>query len=970
MVDLEETPQDLETGGEVANTAAAEEAENAAAGDTCWLAKVQCTLQPAAQDFRSTAPQPSQTPPKCVEGGAAPGAADGFSQAHGDSSGLPLAGPPVADKLGPGDDSQSSGATLRDPRSKCFGIDEAYGFFDVNQRRRDGDNYRMVRLVNAIGTMSVAANVVALIVFAAISLELHVLRGCVDEELRVPQDGLVDQDCQPLSRIAKLLVVLAVSADALLSSFGSALLLRVEKRPSRRIPLLLKGLVVCQLVVATLSLIMAALSGNLVYVLRKPWGCVLYFARMLLVLNLIFQWKRAHRRADDDTVGEPLQDISAHFQQELAREGRRCEIAYVVAEGLAIFIFLGLLCQDEENIVLQIHVCVTLFCFAARIYRCAHKKAYEKLARLSLVLDTFTFTWNACAAGFNGISLVTTFVLNICLSYLLILVLPFRRSIILCPICASGYILSALSVKALCYDRAGLMVLGMCLNLVAKKLIENSKKEAFLLIEEKKQQAIHEKVRRFQVEFENEVLSGKFNTKHGGLPELPETGRLLPKEFRAVAAACGASEISGPSTEARSARSAPAVTYSSLPRLAAIEEQDALLSDDVGVCTNGDCLPLDAVAWVEGEASPQPLSKLQAGNRILCYDRLAGHMKHAEVVGLDMNQGEVEWAKVTLEDGTTLEVTSDHPVHVQMAEEVAAPWGTKPPVKAGDLREGHDCILVLKHVPVPVKRVEKVLEARERVALHVSQPERHAPFIAAGQQAEGTMQAMAVEANNRSDACVIYDKGAFYVTTNAESDREFVLDSAQKRRRHRPSSAPPSLRGLDETRRETLRLGANTMRTQLPVLSLRGDRSAATRTASSCGDSSSMCSIISEGNREVVVASPLTVQSLSPGGTLITQPAGENAPARLSDLLAVRAAGLVSIGSTSHQGGDCKACAFHSRHVFFGGKPCYKGALCERCHEQHDAPLQREKRQYKKRVLRDEYARRTLSAAAPQGASG
>eukprot|EP00747_Dinoflagellata_sp_TGD_P064925 gnl/TRDRNA2_/TRDRNA2_154121_c0_seq2.p1 gnl/TRDRNA2_/TRDRNA2_154121_c0~~gnl/TRDRNA2_/TRDRNA2_154121_c0_seq2.p1 ORF type:complete len:155 (-),score=17.62 gnl/TRDRNA2_/TRDRNA2_154121_c0_seq2:153-554(-) len=71
-------------------------------------------------------------------------------------------------------------------------------------------------------------------------------------------------------------------------------------------------------------------------------------------------------------------------------------------------------------------------------------------------------------------------------------------------------------------------------------------------------------------------------------------------------------------------------------------------------------------------------------------------------------------------------------------------------------------------------------------------------------------------------------------------------------------------------------------------------------------------------------------------------------PARLSHLLSVKASGLPSIGSLDHCKGACKPCVFQSRYHYpsrdadWSKGPCFKGLLCERCHEQH-RPVQKYK---------------------------
>ncbi|CAK0819265.1 unnamed protein product, partial [Prorocentrum cordatum] len=41
-----------------------------------------------------------------------------------------------------------------------------------------------------------------------------------------------------------------------------------------------------------------------------------------------------------------------------------------------------------------------------------------------------------------------------------------------------------------------------------------------------------------------------------------------------------------------------------------------------GACGGADCLPREAVVWVEGQDAPRQLQQLQEGQKVLCYDSL------------------------------------------------------------------------------------------------------------------------------------------------------------------------------------------------------------------------------------------------------------------------------------------------------------------------------------------------------------
>merc|ERR1719373_417550 len=81
---------------------------------------------------------------------------------------------------------------------------------------------------------------------------------------------------------------------------------------------------------------------------------------------------------------------------------------------------------------------------------------------------------------------------------------------------------------------------------------------------------------------------------------------------------------------------------------------------------DGDCLPPDAVVWIEGQAMPSKVGNVGSGQRVLCYDHLAGGLKYSEVVDVATHDASAsEWVAVKLEDGTELKMTSDHPVYPQ-----------------------------------------------------------------------------------------------------------------------------------------------------------------------------------------------------------------------------------------------------------------------------------------------------------------
>eukprot|EP00747_Dinoflagellata_sp_TGD_P111856 gnl/TRDRNA2_/TRDRNA2_171322_c0_seq4.p1 gnl/TRDRNA2_/TRDRNA2_171322_c0~~gnl/TRDRNA2_/TRDRNA2_171322_c0_seq4.p1 ORF type:complete len:263 (-),score=32.90 gnl/TRDRNA2_/TRDRNA2_171322_c0_seq4:105-893(-) len=66
-------------------------------------------------------------------------------------------------------------------------------------------------------------------------------------------------------------------------------------------------------------------------------------------------------------------------------------------------------------------------------------------------------------------------------------------------------------------------------------------------------------------------------------------------------------------------------------------------------------------------------------------------------------------------------------------------------------------------------------------------------------------------------------------------------------------------------------------------------------------------------------------------------------PARLSHLLTMKGTGWLSIGSIKHLQSGCRPCSFQSRYLKatrqsdFSKPICFKGLLCDRCHEHHES---------------------------------
>jgi len=365
----------------------------------------------------------------------------------------------------------------------------------------------------------------------------------------------------------------------------------------------------------------------------------------------------------------------------------------------------------------------------------------------------------------------------------------------------------------------------------------------------------------------------------------------------------------GPQREAPPSQfSAPAVLCRAPAANASQPQSD--VTEHLQGCEGVDCLPPTALVWLEGETLPKPLGDISPGQNIMCFDRLSGHVKHAAVVQASLETGPVTWAKVSLEDGTVLDMTADHPVQPAHAAtghaKSASLYGPQAlTVCAQDLQPEIDHLLVLKTTAVRVKGVEIFPRDSPRVYLAVQQPERHSIFVATPQG--GVTDAVAIApANLQTEP-----------TPNLGVKGTFLHLGSNRPEARRSVSAPPSLMGGSDTSHHVQPNSSSTNTSRASALSR-----------------SSNSSSISNGESQVVVAGALAPRW--EGQRVIgVQLSGRRDVLRLGDILGTRAAGQPSLGSFRHEQADCDACFFENRRVHQGGIPCYKGTLCDRCHKDH-----------------------------------
>mmetsp|Transcript_86929 Transcript_86929/g.219300 ORF Transcript_86929/g.219300 Transcript_86929/m.219300 type:complete len:973 (-) Transcript_86929:222-3140(-) len=527
---------------------------------------------------------------------------------------------------------------------------------------------------------------------------------------------------------------------------------------------------------------------------------------------------------------------------------------------------------------------------------------------------------------------VSQFTFNLVVLYLTLFVYPVKQALIMNPILFLLYACAELETRD---EHDGtldaillvcLMGVGMCLVSLAKVFLERSQWQLFLLLREKDQIVIREKVLRCQAEFESDWIRGSFQ----------QSSRSDASSFVTTSGNRGLGGMDMVKVSSKPQLQSSKASLCSAPAILLNTSQhsvghDTSSSQAARVCEGGDCLPVDTLVWLEGEARPRALGEVTLGHRVLCFDRLGGSLKHAAVEDVRTEAGAKEWTRVTLDDGTLLNMTADHPVQpVATAAEAVAAGRVKPDgpfgqsrctVCAADLQPKVDSLLVLKIVPVGVRSIETSRQDRPRVFVAVQQPERHAIFVASGGPFVGYAgQSVAIEAANRG----------LQNPVHMEVDKTFLRVGHRGARGQEILSAPPSLGGFEEVAAAE----------QLPgvIRDASGSHSSGSGVScrssgcSSVGDSTSSHS--SRGDTEVFVGSSVTPRlKLS---VVAAQDGSDQSETRLSHVVGIQTMGWTSLGSIKHASGSCQACIFENRHQHHGGQPCWKGKLCEFCHDGHD----------------------------------
>jgi len=375
----------------------------------------------------------------------------------------------------------------------------------------------------------------------------------------------------------------------------------------------------------------------------------------------------------------------------------------------------------------------------------------------------------------------------------------------------------------------------------------------------KKNQTVQEKVLRCEAEFKQEQIL------HGA----------LRKELKnLIRGGCAT----------KSAVSAPTV----------VQQPAQICSVNQTFCSGNSCLPDVAEVWKEGHSVPTSIMEVAPGDRVLCLDEWAGTVGYIPVTAVHISDAhQTSWLMVILEDGSTQQMTADHPVY---------PHAHGQPCqcsRACDLKPGYHTLPVLKLVHVPVQAVEHVEADPERThvdihpkkaSLSVTDSRRYTVLTRCGPE-HGSQSGMAVGAVTLPGENNVVCHNSFLHVVNGEP-----------RDLRRCSSEP----ALHVAATQNASVVSSTLSNAL---------------------SSKLSSTLSSGSATILM--------------------WDEDICKTSFVAALYAKNLPSAGSRMHESPSCKPCLFQGRL----GKqwaPCWKGALCEYCH----INTAHSKRQYTKRSLR------------------
>jgi len=401
---------------------------------------------------------------------------------------------------------------------------------------------------------------------------------------------------------------------------------------------------------------------------------------------------------------------------------------------------------------------------------------------------------------------------------------------------------------------------------------------------------------------------------------------------------CYSASLGGRSHAARSVLSAPAVVHAG-PVMSQTRR-------------SGECLPPDAVVWVEGQAMPRKVSTVKQGDRVLCHDSLCLAPKYVQVLSSETLVGKAAWVEVKLEDDTCLTLTADHPTQPRQSK---SDLPASQHVPAAELRPGVDNLMVLKMQPVLVQSVEGKKADPDtygwpgpglgtRVSIMLQQPDRHEVFVAPS----GTMpgQEMSTVAVGSADVAANPEVGSSRPFGLTVKRTFYDVEDYEITKVKRSASCPPKLdtREKQSHRSKKVQVASASDNEVKPQFLPRLRRTA------------SLSDVTSQSSRQSSTPSDVDV--------LVAVAASQGA-ATVTEMLQLRRAGIPSRGSVGHDFGTCQPCFFQNRHQHGDGPPCFKGALCDRCHCPHDLIGRRGHVPGATRNLRRKQARMECTAIPP-----
>jgi hypothetical protein len=334
-----------------------------------------------------------------------------------------------------------------------------------------------------------------------------------------------------------------------------------------------------------------------------------------------------------------------------------------------------------------------------------------------------------------------------------------------------------------------------------------------------------------------------------------------------------------------------------------------------------DCFPTSATVWAEGRTSPTQVKDVVAGQRILCYDLLTRGMRYVEVSFKHMDSKAIEWVEVTLDDGTKLEMTSEHPVRAMLELKRGADKSAMSGkvCRACDLQPGKDSIMVHRAwtQPAKVKSVEFAsAEDRcmyERVSLSVHQPNRYSLMVSKTGTPE--LRAMAVgsaDLNLPSTSPIVKNTFLHY--------RQLTDEHEDGTRIRRAVSEPPAHRRHGVVSQKKSRQPSKDF-------SSRNDGSSnGCRRTHSESDMQSMAqsTLSSRGSKlsnecpSVIVLPSMDIHQPTSGGSYA-----------VTKVMEASAKKWPSLGCDGHSQGSCNPC-----HRYQRGS-CKRGISCAFCHMEH-----------------------------------